>query len=117
MFLNILQVIVLFIGLIAIFQAVKHVVFFFKGGHSISRAMVWLLLEQTITATGTVMFSANSLIHTMMGVDPSEWNNIPPSVAIVLRTVMFTAMIHSTNRISDEIKKIQKELQDARRSS
>ena len=58
--------------------------------------MVFMLAEQLITATCTLIFSANSLATSLLGMPPSDWNNIDPVTAIILRLIMFGAMIHST---------------------
>ena len=90
----------------AVVLAVRHMLFFRRSGHHLSRSMIAMLVEQVVSALGTMAFSANSLLATLMELPPDEWNSIPPVVAIVIRDVMFGAMIHSTTRLSVSVQKV-----------
>ena len=59
-----------------------------------------------------MLFSINSLIGTIQGEHHSEWNNINPELAILIRAIMFGFMIHATTSMSYEVKKIIEEQRD-----
>ena len=100
------QVFTFGLGVTAVVLAVRHMLFFRRSGHHLSRSMIAMLVEQVVSALGTMAFSANSLLATLMELPPDEWNSIPPVVAIVIRDVMFGAMIHSTTRLSVSVQKV-----------
>jgi len=104
-----LQVIVFLMGLYAISQACRHAVFFSRSKTTLSWTMVAFMVEQIISSLGTLTFATNSLLGSFGGEPHDEWNNVDPSLAIVIRSMMFLAMIHSTGAMSNEIRKIQDE--------
>lgn len=110
----VLQIIVFILGLLALFQAIGHAVFFSKGTTSLSWTMVAFLVEQMVSSLGTLVFATNSLLGTISGEDNAVWNNIDPSLAILLRSLMFLAMIHSTRAMAREIKRITEENENVR---
>ena len=71
--------------------------------------MIAFLVEQVLCSAGTLIFAGNSLHATLSGTEMEMWNAIDPRLAIILRALMFGAMIHSTSRMSQEIKKIENE--------
>lgn len=103
------QVLIFLMGLFAIGQAIRHAWFFSHSNTSLSWTMIAFLLEQVICSIGTMVFSANSLWSTLTGQEMVLWNAFPPGLAIIVRAAMFGAMIHSTSRMSQEIKKIENE--------
>lgn len=103
-----LQSVVFALGLIAMIQAGNHAWFFSKSKTSLSWTMVAFMMEQVISSGGTLLFATNSLVGTITGEHSDIWNNIDPSIAISIRSVMFIAMIHSTSAMTYEIRKIQK---------
>lgn len=96
-------------GLFAICQAIRHVIFFSHSKTSLSWTMIAFLIEQVLCSAGTLVFAANSLLSALTGAEMEFWNTIDPKLAIALRAIMFGAMIHSTGRMSQEIKKIDNE--------
>ena len=104
--LNALQIFTAFAGLLAIALAVKYIWFFHGSGREVGRSMVFMLIEQVVTATCTFVFSLNSLATSLLGMPPSTWNSIDPMAAIVLRLIMFGAMIHSTLHLSRSVRNI-----------
>ena len=109
-----LQVTTFAIGLLALGLAIRHMVFFRRSSHHLSKSMIGMLVEQVVSASGTMLFSCNSLLATIMNVPADQWNNIPPLVAIVIRIAMFGAMVHSTVRLSMSVQKV---LNDDKHSS
>lgn len=109
--LSIGQVLVFALGAVAIVQAVNFLRFFKRSKRSLSFAMQTFLVEQVVSATGTMLFAINSLVGTVTGESVSTWNNLDPSVAIVIRAVMFTAMIHATATLSIEVHKIVSDME------
>ena len=103
------QILIFLMGLFAICQAIRHVIFFSNSRSSLSWTMIAFLVEQVLCSTGTLVFAANSLHSTLTGAKMELWNAIDPMLAVVLRAIMFGAMIHSTSRMSQEIKKIENE--------
>lgn len=109
--LSIGQVLVFALGAVAIVQAVNFLRFFRRSKRSLSFAMQTFLVEQVVSATGTMLFAINSLVGTATGENMSTWNNLDPSVAIVIRAVMFLAMIHATATLSIEVHKIVSDME------
>ena len=100
------QLAVFLLGCRAIHQAGNFIIFFRASKRSLSFAMQKFLFEQIISAVGTMFFSVNSLIGTIRGEHPSEWNNMNPELPILIRAIMFGFMIHATTSMSYEVKKI-----------
>jgi len=103
------QLAVFLLGCRAIHQAGNFIIFFRASKRSLSFAMQKFLVEQIVSAVGTMLFSINSLIGTIQGEDHTEWNNIDPRLAILIRAIMFGFMIHATTSMSYEVKKIIEE--------
>ena len=105
--LSILQVVVFLMGLLSLGLSISYLVYFLRvEKRHIARSMVFLMLEQIMSATGTMIFSANSLWCSLMGCDAALWNTMDPAVAISIRMCMFAAMIHSTVHLTVSIKKV-----------
>lgn len=106
---SILQILVLLVGVYALTQAIRHAIFFSSSRDSLSWAMVAFMIEQIISSIATLIFSMNSLLRNFSGVQYGDWNIIDPHFAICLRAAMFLAMIHATDAMSNEIRKIKNE--------
>ena len=100
------QVVVFALGVVAIIQAITFLRFFKRSKRSLSFAMQSFLVEQVVSAIGTMLFAINSLVGTLTGESMSTWNNLDPTLAICIRAAMFLAMIHATATLSVEIHKI-----------
>ncbi len=111
MFLEFFQLIVFLMGLVAVLLAIYFIRFFSRSKKPLSIAMMAFLIEQVLSSAGTMIFSSNSLLATLLGRDPEEWNSIDPWFAILIRFVMFGAMLHSTIRLSVEVKKINDQME------
>ena len=105
-----LQVLVFLIGIYALMQAVRHAIFFSTSKDSLSWAMVAFMIEQIISSSATLIFAINSLLRTFCGEAYGHWDIIDPKLAILLRAAMFIAMVHATESMANEIRKIKNEL-------
>lgn len=104
--LSALQVVTFCLGLTSLILAARFLWFFYHSTHHLSRTMRLLLIEQIVTASGTLIFSSSSLYSTLTGVPPAHWNTISPEVAVIIRVVMFLCMIQSTTSLSLSILKV-----------
>lgn len=101
-----LQVLIFSMGVTSIVLAITYAWFFHHSRHHVAGAMKAMLIEQITSSAGTLYFSANSLLATIMGVPEDQWNTIDPTVAIVVRVLMFGMMIHATSRMSVSVRRV-----------
>lgn len=101
-----IQVAVFALGCRSVYAAIVHARFFYHTRKDIGQSMVRMLLEQVVCSTCTLLFSFNSLLSMVFGVDTKYLNNFDPYTAAALRVCMFGAMIHSTNHLAHSIKAI-----------
>jgi hypothetical protein len=107
--LSIGQVLVFALGAKAVIQAATFLRFFRRSEKPLSWAMQTFLIEQVVSATGTMLFAVNSLVGTLSGEESGLWNTLDPTVAITIRAVMFLAMIHATQTLSVQVHRIMSE--------
>ncbi len=101
-----LQIIVFGMGVLSLYLSVNYLAYFWKVDRAIGRSMVFLMVEQVVSASGTLVFSINSMHGALSGEHEHDWNSIDPKLAIVLRILMFVAMIHSNVHLTISIKSI-----------
>lgn len=102
---------ILVMGVIAVALSVHYIIFFSKasGRRNLAFTMQLFLCEQIVTSIGTLLFSISSVVSSTMGRDFESWNAIPPHWAILIRSLMFSAMILSTVKLSIEVARISRE--------
>lgn len=94
------------LGVAAVAMSVAFWLFFRRSSTQMAQAMQAFLVEQFVSGVGTLLFSSNSLLATISGVPESEWNNMSPLVAQLIRLVMFGAMLHSTLRLGLVVRRV-----------
>lgn len=102
---------ILVMGIIAVALSVYYIRFFSKanGRRNLAFTMQLFLCEQIVTSVGTLVFSISSVVSSTTGRDFESWNAIPPYWAILIRSLMFSAMIISTVKLSIEVARISRE--------
>lgn len=105
-----LQIVVFLMGLLSLFLSINYLVFFLTINKHVGRSMVFLMCEQIVSATGTLMFSMNSLWLALSGNPLTEWNIVNPTIAIVIRMTMFAAMIHANVHLTYTIRSVLAEV-------
>lgn len=102
----VLQVVVFLMGFISLTLSINYMMFFLRVEKKVGRSMVFLMLEQIVSAVGTLMFSMNSLWLAFGGHPGTAWNTMDPLIAISIRMAMFGAMIHSNIHLTLSIKHV-----------
>jgi hypothetical protein len=87
--LELLQVATVILGatttLLSLYLAHK----FYRVKHELSSPLAFMLGAEFVAGLVTVLFSINSMLHTIEGVDPALWNTLSPELAIVMRWFLF----------------------------
>ena len=110
-FLDIMQILIFVVGIIACSLAIYFLILFrhTTENDGLVVAMKTFLIEQFISAMSTLYFSFNALYSSITGLPKENWNNVTPEISTILRIAIFLAMILSTGKLCYEIKKIQQE--------
>lgn len=109
----ILQFVIFLLGIAAVLLSGYFIWFF--GNYKSQRnsglriTMQLFLGEQIITSVGTLIFASSSLISAIMGVEYLRWNSLSPELSTFIRAAMFGAMLLSTIKLTQEIRKIAAE--------
>ena len=105
------QWLILFLGITAVVLSMCFIQFFrtARKNKRMAFTMQLFLGEQIVTSVGTLLFSINSLASSFCGERISDWNDISPGTAILIRAAMFGAMILSTTKLSMEVSRLSKE--------
>lgn len=101
-------------GIVAFLMSARFIWFFRHSEKKIRFAMFAFLAENMVSAAGTLAFSFSALYSAAMSVPLENVNNVPPVVATIIRICMFSAMIHSTFRLSREVGRIVEQDRDKR---
>ena len=92
-------------GLVTIMKAAKNLLFFIKAKSRIGASMVRMLVEQCVSASAVILFSANSLITATID-DAESWYALEPYMGNVLGFIMCCAMLESTHHLSTSVRQI-----------
>lgn len=105
------QWVIFVMGILAVALSAYYIKFFrnARQRNKLAFVMQLFLAEQIITSTGTLLFSINSLWLSTTGGEFALWNSISPSYAILIRAVMFGAMLLSTAKLSIEVARIARQ--------
>ena len=112
--LEVMQVATFGLGCFTTLLSAGLCVYFSRSRQRIGRSVSFMLFGESVAGATTVVFSANSLINTLVGVESHLWNSIPSQTAIVMRWVMFLAMGASSIHLTLSVREILREDDDGR---
>ena len=81
---------------------------FYVVKHDLGKHISYDVFAQGIAGLITVLFSLNSMMNSIGGVQPYLWNNISPEVAITFRWVLFLILMLTTLNLFYRVVKISK---------
>jgi hypothetical protein len=109
----VLQFLIFLMGVAAVVLSGYFIAFFgsYKSekNRGLRFTMQLFLAEQIVTSAGTLAFASSSLIAAINGAEFLSWNAANPGLAIVIRAAMFTAMLLSTFKLTQEVRKVASE--------
>lgn len=99
-----MQVGIFILGCFCLFRAVRYWIFFKSSKARLAVSMRLILTEQFVSSGVLLIFSFNSLLGTLRGEPPEEWNNISVEFAILLRLVAMSFIYKSTGHLGESIR-------------
>lgn len=87
--LEVLQIATVLLGITTTLLSLCLAYRFYSIQHDLSTPLAFMLGAECIAGVVTVMFSINSMVHTLYGVNPDLWNTLPAEAAIAMRWILF----------------------------
>ena len=106
--LEILQILTVCLGFFTTILSGYLAYRFFVVKHELSTPLALMLSAEGIAGLVTVLFSLNSMLHTIEGVDPALWNTLSPEIAIAFRWILFLTVGATSIHLFRALQKLTK---------
>ena len=103
---EIIQIITVILGIATTFLSCFLAYKFAVVKHELSSPLAFMLGAEGVAGLVTVLFSVNSMVHSMEGIDPAMWNTLSPTLAIAFRWVLFLTVGFTSIHLFRSIKKL-----------
>ena len=98
-----MQVAVVIFGFCATSYSLRLAYKIYKIQHPLTLAIALEVLGNSTAAFITFLFSINSMVHTLDGIEPELWNTLSPELALVFRIIIFSVLLCTTMVLTNKL--------------